>query len=116
MTFFRGFLAALFITIAIYTIFVVADHGWNLIPVFVGDILAVTWRGQFNLDFLTFLMLTGVWIAWRGGFSAGALVLGAVAPLFGMPFLSAYLLFLTARTGGDIRQVLLGVHADPKTS
>lgn len=72
----------------------------------------MTWRGQFNFDFMTFLLLSGLWVSWRNGFTVPALMLGAVAVFFGMMFLSAYLLYLSFNTNGDIRQLLMGVNAD----
>ncbi|MEL7466785.1 MAG: hypothetical protein AAFN79_22110 [Pseudomonadota bacterium] len=70
----------------------------------------MTWQGQFNLDFMTFLMLSALWTAWRNGFSGGGFGLGALAFFFGMPFLCIYLLVLLSRENGDMRRVLLGVN------
>lgn len=51
---------------------------------------AMTWPGQFNADFMTFLSLSGLWIAWRHHFSAGGMALGF-------------------RTQGDVKALLFGV-------
>ncbi|PIB90906.1 hypothetical protein [Caulobacter sp. FWC2] len=111
MTLFRLFLLACLLVIAGYTSVTIAHHGWNLLPVFFGDMAAMSWPGQFNLDFFCFLLLSGLWTAWRGGFRPAAIGLGVVAVFGGMLFLSAYLLILLAATRGDIRRVLLGVRA-----
>ena len=93
-----------------YTLVVIQSHGMNLMPVFLGDMAAMAWPGQFNLDFLGFLILSALWTAWRNGFSALGLVLAVVAFFGGMAFLSIYLLILSLGTD-NIRDILLGVHA-----
>jgi hypothetical protein len=108
MTLFRLFLIAALGVITVYTAVVVANHGLNLFPAFFGDMAAMGWAGQFNLDFMFMLVPSALWTAWRNGFSAGGLGLGVVAFFGGMPFLYIYLLFLIARTGGDMRRILLG--------
>ena len=108
MTLFRCFLAALLAVIAAYTGVVVAQHGLNLLPVFFGDIGAMDWPGQFNLDFLGMLMLSALWTAWRNEFTPKGLLLGLLALLFGAPFLAIYLLVLSVQTQGNIEEMLLG--------
>lgn len=108
MTIFRLFLAACVAVIIGYTAATIANHGFNLLPVFFGDMAAMAWPGQFNLDFFTFLLLSGLWVSWRHHFSLGGLVLGVIAVFGGMLFLATYLLILCDRSGGDIRIVMLG--------
>jgi hypothetical protein len=108
MTLFRLFLIAALGVITVYTAIVIANHGLTLFPVFFGDMAAMGWAGQFNLDFMFVLALSALWTAWRNGFSPAGLGLAVVAFLGGMPFLCIYLLYLLARTGGDLRRVLLG--------
>ena len=110
MTAFRGLLVGLLIALTVYTAITISQHGLNLLPVFFGDIAAMAWPGQFNLDFLGFLILSGLWTAWRHGFTGPGLALGLVAFFGGILFLSAYLLYLSVRTGGDIKAMMLGVH------
>jgi len=104
---FRILLAAIFVAIAAYTAIVIANHGMGLLPIFFGDMATMTWPGQFNLDFLCMLTLSGLWVAWRNEFSPAGIALGLLAFFGGAFFLSAYLLVLTARTS-DVRVVLLG--------
>jgi hypothetical protein len=92
-----------------YTIVVIQNHGMNLLPVFFGDMAAMAWPGQFNLDFLGFLILSAIWTAWRNGFSALGLVLAVIAFFGGMAFLSIYLLILSLGTD-SIRDILLGIN------
>ena len=108
MTLFRLFLLALIAVIAVYTGFVVAEHGLGLLPIFFGDMAAMTWPGQFNLDFFTFLLMSGLWMAWRNRFSPLGLFLGVVAVFGGMPFLAASLLYLSFKHDGDMAKILLG--------
>lgn len=111
MTYFRALLGVLLVGMLIYTAFVVASHGPNFLSVFLSDIASITWRGQFNLDFAGYLLLSGLWIVWRNGFTPGGWALGVSAAVLGMPVFAAYLLALLARTKGDLRSLLLGVHA-----
>jgi len=108
VTLFRSLLAAMLIAVSIYTALVIAQHGWNLFPIFFGDIAAMTWPGQFNVDFTGFLILSALWTAWRNHFSPLGLALAAVAFVGGMMFLTIYLLVVSGQTKGDIRAVLLG--------
>ena len=113
MGLFRLFLIACLVAIVAYTSVTIANHGMNLLPVFFGDMARMEWPGQFNLDFFTFLLLSGVWVAWRNDFKPTALALAVMAVLGGMLFLSIYLLFLSFRTGGDIKVMLLGERRAP---
>lgn len=109
MTAFRTLLVILLIAVVIYTLPVVITEGLSpLLPTFFGDILAMTWPGQFNFDFFGFLILSATWTAWRNQFSAPGLGLALVALLGGIPFLTTYLLYLSYQTKGDIRVMLLG--------
>ena len=54
--------------------------------------MAMTWAGQFNMDFTCFLLLSGLWLAWRHAFSPSGIVLGVVG--------------LDAR--GDVKVLVLG--------
>lgn len=108
MTLFRVFLATCLIAIVSYTSVTIANHGPNLLPIFFGDMAKMEWPGQFNLDFMTFLLLAGIWVAWRHHFSPSGIALGVVAVFGGMLFLSAYLLVHSAKTGGDVKALLLG--------
>lgn len=105
---FRLFLALLWVVLTGYTAVVIAHHGWALLPVFFGDIAAMTWPGQFNLDFLFMLMLSALWVAWRHRFSGAGLGLGLLAFFGGASFLTIYLFVLSLQSKGDWRVVLLG--------
>jgi len=107
MKIFRLFLAVIFLTIVIYTIFVVKNHGLGLLPIFFGDIRAMTWPGQFNLDFLGFLVLSGTWMAWRNHFSPKGILLGILGFFGGMPVLAIYL-FILSLSAADMKEILLG--------
>jgi hypothetical protein len=104
----RGFLLLFLVVLLVYTAIVIATHGMGLFGVFFGDIGRLGWPGQFNLDFMGFLFLSGAWTAWRHHFSPLGLALGLVAFFGGMGFLTIYLLIESFRVKGDIRALLLG--------
>ncbi len=108
MTAFRTLLIALFLGIAGYTAIVATQHGANLLPIFFGDIAAMAWPGQFNVDFTSFLTLSALWLAWRHHFSAAGLGLAVLGFFGGGLFLSAYLLVASFQAKGDVRILLLG--------
>lgn len=108
MTAFRLFLLICLVAIISYTSVTIAQHGMGLLPIFFGDMAAMGWPGQFNLDFMCFLALSAIWTAWRHHFSPAGLVLGVLAFFGGMLFLSIYLLVQSSRCGGDVRVLLLG--------
>lgn len=105
---FQILVASMFVCIVVYTLIVGANHGWNLLPVFFGDILAMNWPGQFNFDFMGFLVLSSVWVSWRHHFSIGGFALGAGALFGGIMFLSAYLLIASMAANGNVNELLLG--------
>ena len=105
---FQVFLGLVFISIVAYTVVVGATHGWDLLPLFFGDMLAMTWQGQFNFDFMGFLLLSGIWVSWRHHFSPAGLALGVVAVFGGILFLSFYLLITSFLVKGEIKPLLLG--------
>jgi hypothetical protein len=108
MALFRLFLAFWIIVIAGYTSVTIANHGLNLLPIFFGDMAQMAWPGQFNLDFLSFLTLGGLWLAWRHHFSAGGIALWVFIYAGGMPFLATYLIVQSYRANGDMKIILLG--------
>ena len=108
MTAFRVCLAIIILCLGAYTMIVGLNHGWNLLPIFFGDIAAITWPGQFNSDFMTFLLLSGLWLAWRHHFSPGGLVLGVLGFFGGMSVLAPYLFFASLKANGEMKVLLLG--------
>lgn len=118
---FRILLGVMLTAVALYTGITIAGHGWNLLPVFFGDIGKFAWPGQFDLDFMCMLALSALWVAWRHRFSAGGLGLAVVAFFGGTPFLCVYLLVVSLRAKGGISEILLGesratARADPAMS
>ncbi len=108
MSAFRTLLLAMMIGILGYTGVVVLKHGWNLFPVFLGDMAAMGWAGQFNFDFMCFLVLSGLWLAWRHHFSHGGIALGVLGFFGGIMVLAPYLLIAGFKADGDMRTLLLG--------
>ena len=113
MNAFRVLLVVFIVAIIGFTGVVILNHGWNLLPIFFGDMAAMTWPGQFNFDFMCFLILSGLWLAWRHHFSAGGFALGVLGVFGGIMFLAPYLLLASFRANGDMKILLLGkVRAD----
>lgn len=108
MTAFRGYLVLVLACLTGYTLMVGINHGWNLLPILFANIAEMTWSGQFNLDFMTFLGLSGIWVVWRHQFTGRAIALGLVAFFGGMMFLAPYLLWASVQAGGDMKVLLLG--------
>lgn len=108
MAAFRIFLVVIFLIIAGYTGVVVSNYGMGLLPIFFGDMAKVEWPGQFNLDFMCMLSLSGLWISWRHKFSAIGIILGIIAFFGGALFLSAYLFVESFRVRGDMKALMLG--------
>jgi hypothetical protein len=105
---FRILLGVYFTCLVFYTAIVGLNHGWNLFPVFFGDMASMTWAGQFNLDFMGFLILSGLWLAWRHQFSPGGLALGVLGFFGGISVLAPYLFFASLKANGDVKVLLLG--------
>ena len=110
MTGFRILLIVLLLGVVGYTIPVLTNHGLTLFPVFFGDIAEMTWRGQFNVDFMGFLLMSGIWVMWRHGFNAPGILLGLVAFFGGIPFLTTYLLVISFRANGQMAVIMMGDH------
>ncbi len=108
MSAFRLLLIVIAVTVLGYTAVVGINHGWNLFPIFFGDMAAMTWAGQFNLDFTGFLTLSAVWLAWRHHFSPGGLALGVLGLFGGIALLAPYLLWASFKVNGDAKELLLG--------
>ena len=105
---FRALLVLMFAVLMAYTAKVIGTEGWNLVSVFFGDMAKMQWPGQFNLDFMFMLTLSGLWVGWRHQFSAAGLGLMVLAFFGGASFLTVYLSIQLWRCGGDLRQVLVG--------
>lgn len=101
-------LSAMLLGLVIYTSIVVANHGWNFLSDYFGNIFAINWSGQINLDFASYLILSALWVAWRHAFSGSGIILALIALVAGMLFFSAYLLVAIGKADGDIKKLLLG--------
>lgn len=108
----QRFLKAILLTqtlaLLAYTYFAFQNEGANLLQIFLQNIKSLNWNGQFNLDFLCYLMLSGLWIMWRNKFSTKSIALGLVATTLGTIVFAPYILFLMFQENGDIKKVLTG--------
>jgi hypothetical protein len=82
----------------------------RLFQFFIGNIVAMNWSGQFNVDFICYLMLSGFWIMWRSKFSIGSVILGFAAMILGILFFSPYLMYLLNKSNGNLKLLFLGEH------
>ena len=87
MTLFEALLVAMCVLMCVYTALAVVNEGINLFATTLPSIPRFGWPGQFYTDFLTYLILSGIWVAWRHEFSSGGIVLGLLASQLGMIFL-----------------------------
>jgi len=105
---FRVLLVILFSFIFTYTAVVAANHGLGLLGIFFSNIADIGWPGQFNVDFMSYLTLSAVWLAWRHHFSPAGLVLGVLGFFGGGLVFTAYLFFASVAAKGDMHELLLG--------
>jgi hypothetical protein len=105
---FRVVLVLVFAVLFGYTAVVAGREGFGLLAVFFGDIAALGWPGQFNLDFLFYLGLSAFWLAWRHHFSVLGVALGLLGFFGGGLVLTAYLLWASLAARGDLGVLLLG--------
>ena len=108
MTLLRLYVLIFLVVLTVYTGIVMANHGANLVPVFFNDMAAMAWPGQFNLDFLGFLILSALWVGWRHEYRLVGWVLTPLALFGGMMFLTVYLLIMSFRVNGDLKALLIG--------
>jgi hypothetical protein len=111
MNIFKLLLLLMGIGVLLYTILAVVNEGPNLFATTLPAMADFGWQGQFHLDFATYLILSGIWVAWRHRFSATGIMLGVLAANLGIIFLSVYLLITINRTDGNMSEVLLGEQA-----
>ena len=96
------------LALAGYTIIVVKSEGWSLFQVLAENIVALNWNGQFNLDFSSYLVLSGLWIMWRNRFTTSSVFIALVAMIIGIMAFAPYVLYLLTREQGDLKRVLIG--------
>jgi hypothetical protein len=105
---FKSLLIVQTIGLLVYTFFAFQTEGADLFGVFTNNMLSLNWSGQFNIDFLCYLTLSGFWIMWRSKFSTKSIMLGLVAMVLGIVMFAPYLLWLTNKENGNIKRVLIG--------
>jgi hypothetical protein len=96
------------VALLLYTFFAFEAEGANLFGVFIANIQSLTWSGQFNLDFLCYLTLSGLWIMWREKFNEKSIVTGIAAMILGIVFFAPYILWQLNKEKGDLKRLLIG--------
>jgi len=94
--------------LAVYTLLAIRAEGFGFLQIAADNIAALNWSGQFALDFSCYLLLSGLWLMWRGQFKASSIGLGLVAMVAGILFFAPYLLYLLYQAQGNWKVVLLG--------
>jgi hypothetical protein len=106
----RAILISQTILLLVYTAFAVRNEGWGFLQIAVSNIGSLTWSGQFALDFACYLMLSGIWIMWRGGFQSKSIFIGIVAMILGIVVFAPFVIYLLGKEKGDLKKVILGQH------
>lgn len=68
------------------------------------------WRAQLNFDFQGYLILVALWIFYREITPLSSYFFALSALLAGNLFVIPYLLYLSFKTKGNIKEILLGKH------
>jgi hypothetical protein len=112
MTLLRDFLITATLLIYSVSIYVIVTMGIDFPAVYFSDMLKLDWRTQFNTDLLIALCLFFIWVAWREGFTVKGFVFGLTFMILDFMFGCPYLLFAIYKANGDIKVLLLGIHAN----
>jgi hypothetical protein len=107
---FKLLLAIQAIALLVYSYFAFNNEGANLMQIFFSNVMALSWNGQFNLDFLCYLTLSGLWIMWRNRFSTSSVFMGILAMIMGIIVFAPYILYLLNKENGDLKRLLIGNH------
>jgi len=94
--------------VLVYTLIVFSKEGIDLFNILFTNIGGMNWSGQFNLDFISYLTLSGIWIMWRNEFTKSSILLGISAMILGIILFGSYVLYLLFRENGDLKKVLIG--------
>lgn len=105
---FKTLLITQTIGLLVYTVAAYQKEGLDLFSTFINNVVCLNWSGQFNLDFLCYLTLSGLWIMWRNKFTTRSILIGVSAMVLGIVLFAPYLLWLTNKENGDLKQVLIG--------
>lgn len=94
--------------VGIYTVYVGLHEGMNFPQVTISNLLSLQWIGQFTLDFICYLLLSGLWIMWRNRYSTQSIIIGGLAMILGIIVFAPYFIYVLGKEQGDLGKVLLG--------
>ncbi|MEM7036204.1 MAG: hypothetical protein AAF570_04420 [Bacteroidota bacterium] len=106
--FLKGLLIVQTIGLVIYTFITIQNEGFTVFESMVAFVQSMEWKGQFTLDFGSYLMLSALWIMWRNQFKVKFIPLAIAAGLIGIIVFAPYLLYLLQQENGDLKKVLVG--------
>jgi hypothetical protein len=96
------------LAVSIFTVLAFQREGAGLFQIFLGNMVAGGWNGQFNADFFCYLVLSGLWLMWRNHFRPAAILMGVAASILGIVVFAPYLLYLLYQEKGNLVKVLVG--------
>ncbi len=105
---FKVLLISQSVLVFVYTILAFKNDGTDLLSIFLSNIQSLNWNGQFNIDFSCYLVLSGLWIAWRNKFTTFSILFGVFASILGIMALAPYLLYLMMKENGNLKRVMIG--------
>lgn len=105
---FKTLLIVQAVGLMVYTYLAYLQEGANLFKAFMGNMAALNWSGQFNLDFLCYLLLSGLWIMWRNKFNGKGILFAIGAMILGILFFAPYLLWLIQQENANLKRVFIG--------
>ncbi|ROM33972.1 hypothetical protein BK648_24760 [Pseudomonas poae] len=76
--------------------------------IFMADLSGLSWRTQFNVDFLAHLLIFACWIAWRHRFRPVGFALALLCVLGGSVVSLLDLLTISVDARGRVARLLLG--------
>ncbi len=66
------------------------------------------WQGQFNFDFICYLVISALWVLWRHHFSFKGVVFSLLSFVGGILFFAPYLIVISLIAKGSIIEVIIG--------
>ena len=108
LTLLKSLLIVQTVALIVYSLIAANKEGWSLFNIFTENVASLNWNGQFNLDFSSYLLLSGLWIMWRNKFTISSMIIGVIAMIAGIVVFAPYLLYLLIIEKGDLKKLLVG--------
>lgn len=89
-----------------YTGVVIHKQGWGFLQEALINLGSLTWDGQFTLDFVAYLLLSGCWVAWRHRWSWPGIGMALLCVLLGIIVFAPYVMYWWYRQEGRVEALL----------